>query len=112
MPKTECIWNRDLEGFSNCCIWAYIECNPEGCVERSDTPVVPTIPKVKCIECIEKDILDMSNKSGLRVRHEIISKPSTKEYEETYDRIFGTRKLAYEAKVEEKEATPSSSPSK
>ena len=57
MLKVDCDWNRDLDGFDNCCIWAYKTCTPEGCKDISPrlTKPVSIQEVVKCVECEEEE---------------------------------------------------------
>lgn len=56
--KTDCIWNRDLADFPNCCIWQYKEClgKCESYDQQSTGILKPLVPV--CVECIdEEDVL-------------------------------------------------------
>lgn len=57
MKKINCIWNRDLDNFPNCCIWAYKVCTPEGCESIEEETLYPKVPRIKCIECDEDERL-------------------------------------------------------
>lgn len=57
-----CIWNRNLTGFDNCCVWkrnedlvGHVECTGKCESFQADKDTRIKIPIVKCEECENAD---------------------------------------------------------
>lgn len=60
MPSTNCSWNKDLDGFDDCCIWTQpmVKCSGvTGCESYvpTENKRIVTIPISKCVECIDEE---------------------------------------------------------